>query len=312
MTLWAITSYFNPGSCPYRHANYLRFRRALQVPLITVELFFGTSPELKQGDAEKLLQIQGKPRNLLWQKERLLNLALLELPDEATSVCWLDCDLLFPDAAWPGKAERLLQKHPVIQLCGSVHHLPAERADDDPVALLAGPVHERLYWQPSAMRNHLSDRPIYFRKFGSEGIGCRGNPGLAWAGNVDLLRNHGLYDRAIGPHADSLFFYAVNGIPVTSNELLPTASPSRKHWEGWAEDLQRSLYSKPGFIDQPIYHLWHGEGSSRRYRQQRESLLLHGFDPLADIAVDKNGCWRWLGEKSDLERVMAQYLTSPA
>lgn len=308
MTLWAITSYFNPGGCPYRYANYQRFRRALGIPLLTVELFFGTAHELNRADADIMLQIQGRPRNLLWQKERLLNLAVRKLPAEATTVCWLDCDVLFPDHSWPERAKQLLEAHPIIQLFASVHHLPAEMADADAASVRASSEHGTLYWQPSAMRNHLSEVPVQFQKFGSEGIGSRGNPGLAWAARKDLLLAHEIYDGAIGPQADSLFFSAVSGSFKISSRLFSAGSRAEQHWREWGQAIRASLQGDASFLDQPIYHLWHGEGKNRRYRQQIEILRLHGFDPMTDIAVDSNGCWRWQGFKLELEKAAAQHL----
>jgi hypothetical protein len=73
-SLWAITSYFNPMSYQRRRANYRLFRERLNVPLVTVELAYGRDFELSDGDADILVQLRA--RDILWQKERLLNLAL--------------------------------------------------------------------------------------------------------------------------------------------------------------------------------------------------------------------------------------------
>src|SRR5262245_42591250 len=78
--LWAITSYFNPAGYRNRRENYRLFRERLAVPLVTVEWArdgrFALGPE----DAEVLVQVSGG--DVLWQKERLLNVALRHLPDD--------------------------------------------------------------------------------------------------------------------------------------------------------------------------------------------------------------------------------------
>jgi hypothetical protein len=86
----------------------------LNVPLLTVELAFGDNPfELRAGDAEKIVKIRGG--DVMWQKERLLNIAVEHLPPECEYVAWLDCDLIFDDADWAEKTQAALQKYVVVQ-----------------------------------------------------------------------------------------------------------------------------------------------------------------------------------------------------
>lgn len=85
-SLWAITSYFNPIRYRRRLANFKRFRENLRVPLVAVELAYGPEFELQKGDAEILIQLRGGA--VLWQKERLLNLAMQALPDHCQKVAW--------------------------------------------------------------------------------------------------------------------------------------------------------------------------------------------------------------------------------
>src|SRR5690349_10101249 len=81
--LWAITSYFNPLDYRRRRQNYRAFRERLPLPLLTVELAY-RSPELAAGDADLLVQLRG--RDVMWQKERLLNIAVARLPPECDRV----------------------------------------------------------------------------------------------------------------------------------------------------------------------------------------------------------------------------------
>jgi hypothetical protein len=57
------------------------FRANLGAPLVTVELSFDGRFELTDQDADVLIQLCGGA--LLWQKERLLNLALKAVPSNA-------------------------------------------------------------------------------------------------------------------------------------------------------------------------------------------------------------------------------------
>ncbi len=73
-----VTSYFNPMRSRRRLANYRTFRSRLNVPLFTVELAFDGQFELTSSDADHLIQLSGG--DIMWQKERLLNIALEAVP----------------------------------------------------------------------------------------------------------------------------------------------------------------------------------------------------------------------------------------
>src|SRR2546428_4115978 len=118
--LWAVTSYFNPSRYRTRLANYRMFRAHLKVPLVTVEASFDGHFELGPGDAEIL--VQRRAQAVLWQKERLLNVALDVLPPECTDVAWIDCDVIFTADDWPERARDALRMNSLI-------HLFSERAN---------------------------------------------------------------------------------------------------------------------------------------------------------------------------------------
>jgi hypothetical protein len=104
--LWAITSYFNPA----RYARRLFFRARLNVPLVAVELAYGPDFELQDADADILIRVQGGA--VLWQKERLLNVALQSLPSNCSKVAWLDSDIFFDAPDWGASVSSLLDRFP--------------------------------------------------------------------------------------------------------------------------------------------------------------------------------------------------------
>ena len=123
--LWAITAYFNSAGLASRRQNYSRFRRHIAVPLLTVELAFGDAPfVLGADDAEILVQIRGG--DVMWQKERLFDLALARLPASCRHVAWIDCDLVFARSDWPDLAIRALETRRFVQLFETVHYLRRE------------------------------------------------------------------------------------------------------------------------------------------------------------------------------------------
>src|SRR5215208_1723669 len=123
--LWAITSYFNPMRYGRRLANYRTFREHLAVPLLTVELSYAAEEfDLREGEADILIQLSG--RDVLWQKERLLNVGLEALPSECTKVVWLDCDVIFGADDWSREVSGLLDEFPLVQAFSRVHYLPRD------------------------------------------------------------------------------------------------------------------------------------------------------------------------------------------
>src|SRR5262245_41532024 len=106
--LWAITSYFNAMGYRTRRTNYRTFWRHLTgVPLLTMELGHEGRYELGPEDATVLVQTPS--RDVLWQKERLLNRALEALPGDCHTVVWLDSDILFERTDWPWRAMDALE-----------------------------------------------------------------------------------------------------------------------------------------------------------------------------------------------------------
>ena len=122
-----VTSYFNPMKSRRRLANYRTFRSRLDAPLLTVELSFDGQFELTSGDADHLIQLSGG--DIMWQKERLLNIALEAVPDKVEDVAWIDCDLVFESTDWPQTAKSALKSDNIIQLFSEVRYLDRSSTD---------------------------------------------------------------------------------------------------------------------------------------------------------------------------------------
>ena len=122
--LWVVTCLFGDLSHGRHMANYRVFRDALKVPLIAVELAFDGRTRLKWDDADVVVSLTSG--DVMWQKERLLNVALTYLPDACRYVAWLDSDVLFGRENWPRATCRLLDEYPVAQLFERVLECPRD------------------------------------------------------------------------------------------------------------------------------------------------------------------------------------------
>src|SRR5262249_45258308 len=114
----------NPARYQRRLANYRVFRERLIVPLVTVELAYGHDFELDGEDAEILIRLRGG--DILWQKERLLNIALRALPDKYRNVVWFDCDVVFEADDWPERTSLLLDRYTLVQPFSRLYLMSAD------------------------------------------------------------------------------------------------------------------------------------------------------------------------------------------
>jgi hypothetical protein len=126
--LWILTSYFNPHRYDTKRRNYQRFLDKIeraQLNWMVVECAFGNTPfELRR--SPRVLQIRAS--DVMWQKERLLNIAIQRLPHDCEKVAWVDCDIIFENADWAIQTSELLDQVPVVQPFDKAVRLPVGRS----------------------------------------------------------------------------------------------------------------------------------------------------------------------------------------
>jgi hypothetical protein len=298
--LWAITCYFNPMRSERRLENYRVFRRRVTVPLVAVELAYGPGFELEDGDADVLIRLRG--RDVMWQKERLLTVALSSLPGECRKVVWMDCDVMFEADDWSERLDVLLDRVPLVQAFSHVHHLSRDGTQDETSA-------STLFTQPSAVRTIASGTPaaeVFARRI-SRGPGST-SKGMVWAARRHLLDQNGFYDACIIGGGDLALIAAVYGcFDVAVRNMNDMQSD---HYMAWARQWHDMLSGEIGFLDGRLLHLWHGEIDDRRYRERHDGLRPYDFDPFVDIALDDNRSWRWNSDKPDLHAYVKTYFAS--
>jgi hypothetical protein len=301
--LWAITSYFNPVDYVSRLRNYRIFRANLAVPLVAVELSLKGRFELSRDDAEIVVQIAGG--DVLWQKERLLNVALGALPDECEHVAWLDCDVVFATRDWADRASHALRDFHLIQLFRERCNLPpsaqvlsGHNGSCDSVSQSLG--YKIALGMAQADDFRRSDAPLERNS----------TTGLAWAARRDLLTKHGLYDACILGSGDRSILCAAMGAFQYGIDAVGMRGAQIEHYLAWAEPFYRTVNGRVAFIDGRISHLWHGSLTYRQYARRHEGLARFQFSPYTDIVLDPSGCWRWNGDKTDMHEYVKSYFES--
>ena len=306
--LWAITSYFNPMRYQRRLANYRSFREHLPVPLITVELSYGTEFELQADEANVLIQLRGG--DVMWQKERLLSVALGALPEECTKVVWLDCDVIFGREDWPEEVSRLLDDFTLVQPYSRVHYLPRDLGPGEAWSEGGSATEFSRSSTASAVASGLSARACLTRNPEPHVQDAYYSAGYAWAARRELLDEHGFYDACIVGGGDYAMVAAAYGCFDVVMRRYSMNGREREHYLAWAKPYFESVRGAVSFADYELLHLWHGQMRNRRYRERHEGFGRFEFDPYEDIAVEENGCWHWDSDKSQMHEYVREYFAS--
>jgi hypothetical protein len=275
------------------------FRERLDLPLVAVELAYGRDFELRGGDADILIRLRG--RDVMWQKERLLNVGFHNLPARCDKVVWLDCDVLFEEDDWPERLDELLDFHPLVQAFSRVHHVGPDWTPDSPGQA-------PLFTQPSILAllaEAPNADPLASRV--PSGAGSS-NKGLAWAARRELTEKHGLYDACILGGGDLGLVSAVQGSFGAATRTMNDRQA--EHYLRWAEPWHEAVRGRAGVLDGTLLHLWHGDVEDRGYRERHDVLHRHDFDPSRDIALDDNGSWRWSTDKPGMHDSVRAYFAA--
>jgi len=300
--LWAVSCYFNPCGYRRRAANYHVFRRRLQVPLLTVELSFTDEFALREGDADLLIQLRAG--DVMWQKERLLNVAIDALPASCDRVAWIDCDVVFGDDDWPQAANAALDRHPVIQPFDTSCEL---LRDAGPAGIDVA--HAYLTCRSLACGLACGDvKPDIMLSPDKRGLGSM--DGLAWAARREILQRHHLYDACIIGGGDGAIAAGVVGNFQDFIDYLQLNPRRREHFLAWARPFHDAVRADLGHCPGTIFHLWHGDLVDRHYRERRIGFAAFDFDPSSDIAADPAGAWRWSSDKPAMHRFVRAYFES--
>jgi hypothetical protein len=302
---WVITTYYNPCAYRSRRENYDHFRRRLSAPLLTIELALPGCFELTKGDATRLVRIESD--DVLWQKERLINLALTHLPPECEELAWVDCDILFESDAWVEDVSLALKTHPLVQCFTRMRYLPQD-------ARLSAPLAEQTYLTRPSLGDRLRQGEDVFSSNATSladairhGVAWSCAAGAAWSMRRDVLASIGLYDAMIVGGGDGALAHAALGEQDRLTRILRFSPAHAEHYCEWASRFRGIAKDGIGVVDGDIYHLWHGSLRDRKYTSRQAILSRFAFDPNADIGVADSGCWRWTSDKPALHQAVAEF-----
>ncbi len=336
--LWVITTYYNPARYTNKRQNYERFAKPILeagLKLVTVECAFGQE-KFELAQAANVIQVRG--RDVMWQKERLINLAIQQLPPTADKVVWIDNDILFCNPEWAVQTAAQLDHYPVVQPCDSLHRL--ER-------------HKTAYVGVGYFRRSFAYQWQHRPELAFVRGGDHGFPGAVWAARRSVIEKHGLYDSHILGSNDELFAHATNGgfssrcvkfittrrihnQPRIVNQLfrrlmhipwprslaewylarLPDAPiPAAQerflaHYLEWAQAFYADVCGDVGYVPGMAVHLWHGHPANRQYSSREAILKQHNFNPTADLRLNEQGVWEWNSDNPQMHQAINAYFNS--
>lgn len=288
--LWAVTAYFNPCGYQNRYQNYRVFRERLDIPLAVAELSFNGEFELQDDDAEIVLRID--EGDFLWQRERLVNLALAAVPADCTKVAWVDADIVFDDPDWVHRTDSLLDEFLMVQPFHETVWLDAQQVPGQREPLVDDHIGRSTAF-------HL----VTERQFA-------GDPGFCWAFQRPLLAEHGWYDGCVVGGADRLLVCAALGWFDQAIEWLAMGPQWAAHYRRWAEPFFETVQSRITYTDGRLFTLWHGSFADRAYRDRHKQVAKLDYDPETDLRLSEQGCWLWNSAKPDLHDYVRSYFES--
>jgi hypothetical protein len=292
-----ITSYFNPNRCKYRLKNYKKFKEHIDkagVDLFTIELATGNNEfELKSKNVKRV-----RGNSLMFQKERMLNVLIEELPEKYDSVCWIDCDIIYLQNDWPDRIEESLKQHLVTQPYQYAVSLPESNLSLINEATI---VCFNCFGSSLIRRSFSSYRnKTNLRNFHD------GHVGYVWAARRDFLQKHKLYDPIITGCGDLFMAMAFFGFPDWIEKFEIIGDKTESNFFEWAFAVSEDVKDNVGYTDDLIMHLWHGDLEKRNYLSSSQCLKSCDFDPNLDLRIAENGCWEWNSDNSALHQKIQQ------
>jgi len=301
--LTVITSFFNPENYKTKYDNFYKFTEPLnqrRIPWVCVEALFGseTKPLVTPSGIGKIVRVLGK--HVMWQKERMLNVAMKHLPRACDAVLWSDCDILFENDGWYEETLARLQSCPVVQ--------PFERV----IRLPRGHDHYRGYdeqWAGPGFASVYQRNPNMFM---NGHFDQHGHTGFAWAARRDIIANHGLYDACIAGSGDHMMAHAFVGdwhSPCV-RRILGGNNKHADHFGRWAENIYGDIRARITSVSGRIFHLWHGDIGNRKYVIRNRELAQMNFDPARDVSIGKSGLYEWTRRGRRMEQWAIDYFKS--
>lgn len=331
--LYLVVPYSNPFRWQTRRKLFNDTLRHLwacpNIVPVPVELAYGDRPfEVTDPDMPNVLQLRTECE--LWHKENLINVACSRIPSTAKYAGYCDADFHMTRYDFGLEAIHMLQHYHFVQLISSYTDLTAAGSTSD-TGLRPYRSNSSFAWNYLHQTQFLETK----KRQGSGRVGCDpyyglpipkpsgvfpfgyapGAPGGAWAWNCSSFDAvGGLLDTCILGSADWHMAFGLIDAPSSRLETEQTGQAYNKailDWQKRASQLKFHYGKAPmGCVDNYAVHFFHGSHRSRGYGDRWQILVHHDFDPGSDVHRDRQGIWRWTGNKPALRDEVRRYFVT--
>lgn len=267
-----IMCHWNWGgfSRPVQNLNRcLRQLRTMNIPVFGLEAVTHTQRPATLGFAG-WSSVRINERQVMFQKESMLNVLEGHVPPNYTKLIWLDHDLWFENPDWFVLTARALERCKVVQ--------PFSTA----------------VWTDEFGRGVQQCDGAMANPSGTPGAA---HPGFAMAAQRDLWQNGGLIDRLIVGSGDTIFARAACNLPLICPERQLRLWDSLR--QPAMERLIAPMYARlrnwvsgsVDFVRGNVVHEWHGSKTDRGYVSRLDLYEL--CDAAKHITHAPNGLLTW-------------------
>lgn len=284
-TAW-IVPFFSFTHNPIMRDNFRVFYDALgelNKNVFVIELACFEDSEFSIPESSNFIRIKPGPGTLLWQKERLLNLALSQIPKDYANIVWADADILFQDTNHLQRDIDLkLQDYSIVHLFKTVSWLNPDRTIR------------------STFRSVVDQPAEHF-----------GHPGYAWAARREELDPVGFFDYHITGNGDTFMYFLMNRKIERWAQPFFDLPGIQYVSEKYLTQVKKHFTSRIGNLDGNIKHLFHGDYKNRNYENRHKILLDNDYDPIMCIRLNNSGLYEFNHNEPKaliIEDLIKQYL----
>ena len=229
---------------------------------------------------------------LLWQKERVINYVCERLPQTYKYIVFCDSDILFTDDEWVEKAKNKLEDKQdlMLQLFSSVYYLPRNHYKYHGYCVFTNPSISYQIVKSGGKQGYINtfNSPEYLY----------GNPGMVWMCKRETLLNNPLYDKCVVGGGDTVNI--ISWLNLQNDKNIPIGKKILDDIQPFLKETLKLNKSNIEFdyIDQPIFHLNHGNKVNRKYNDRQKIISEFNLNPEQDLYIEQ-GLYRYRGENKE-------------
>jgi hypothetical protein len=273
-----ICSYFNFGNSKRIKTNYKKFRKYFPYPITTIEVAL---PKQKFF-IDDSIKIRANYDNIFWQKERCLNIAIENLPEDTEYISWVDTDIRFYNDNLLEDTYKALESYPVVQLFEECFEKPNINRYNNNISIGSKIVNKL---------DHIKYPHI----------------GYSWAFHKNVLIEDKLYD--IDPVGNSDVLQLMTWLGTWNHAcIIDLNSEYRQQFLLWAWDSYEKVESNIGYVSGKVEHFYHGRTEHRNYTSRNNILTTNNFSPSKDLEIDTNKLYKIKNSKlvEDIKDYLSQ------